>query len=295
MKHKCVLATFGSPDKPLQIGDLHIECYVLEDKKRVLLYADVQRAMGFANGGSMVAGKNRLELFGSRDRIRQFLTGTTLEKLSKPILFNKPAGHAAYALEAEVLPQLCEAVVSAARMGILQEQQLFIAHQCEIILSGLTQVGIVALVDEATGYQRVREEEELKRILDAYIRPEHRPWVKSVPSEFFRELYRVYGWQYSNDNRGPRYAGKLVRSLVYRHLPRPVLPALDERNPTNSSYQRRFRHHQLLTEGIGLEHFKGQLSGVMALLRASTSKEEFARLYNRAYGGQLELDLDAVA
>jgi hypothetical protein len=69
------------------------------------------------------------------------------------------------------------------------------------------------------------------------------------------------------------------------------VPILDERNPANARHQRRHRHHQLLTEGIGLEHFKAQMLGVMTLLRASGSKAEFFRLYRRAYGGQLELDL----
>ena len=246
--------------------------------------------MGFAAGGSMVAGMNRLELFASRERIGRFLSDSTKRKLAEPFEV-KANGYTMYALEAEVFPELCEAVVSAARLGVLQHQQQFIAHQCEVILSGLSRVGIIALVDEATGFQKVREDQELQQILDAYVLPEHRPWVKAVPNEFFKELFRVFGWEYRNDNKGPRYAGKLVRQLIYNHLPRPVLPELEARNPSDKNWQRRVRHHQLLTEGLGLEHFKGQLSGVMALLRAATSKAEFYRLYDRAYGGQLEFDL----
>lgn len=286
-----VSVKYGSPDTPLKIGDVNIECYVLEDGERVLLYSDIQRAMGFANGGSMVAGKNRLELFASRSRIAQYIPKHIQLKLEIPVEIKKPNGTKAYALHAEVLPALCEAVVAAARMGVLQEQQLFIAHQCEVLLSGLSRVGIIALVDEATGYQKYREEQALQKILDAYILPEHRPWMKAVPVEFFQEMFRVFGWQHKADNRGPRYAGKLVRNLIYRHLPKPVLPKLDEINPSSHNYQRKHRHHQLLTEGMGLEHFRSQMSGVMALLRASNNRTEFNRLYLRAYGGQLDLDL----
>jgi hypothetical protein len=286
-----VSVKYGSPDNPLKIGDITIECYVLEDGERVLLYSDIQRAMGFAHGGSMVAGKNRLELFASRSRIAQYIPDHIQLKLRTPIKIKKPNAAKAYALHAEVLPALCEAVVAAARMGLLQEQQLFIAHQCEVLLSGLARVGIIALIDEATGYQKYREEEALQKILDAYILPEHRPWMKAVPVEFFQEMFRVFGWQHKADNRGPRYAGKLVRNLIYRHLPRPVLPKLDELNPSLQNYQRKHRHHQLLTEGMGLEHFRSQMSGVMALLRASNNRTEFNRLYLRAYGGQLDLDL----
>lgn len=283
-------AKHGSPDKPLRIGDIFIECYVLEDGRRVLLYADLQKAIGLAEGGSMVPGKNRLEQFASGSRIaRHFSTGVR-ELLANPIRVKKPGGQVAYTLEAETLPTICEAVVGAAREGILQEQQLFIAHQCEVILAGLARVGIVALVDETTGFQQFREEDELRRILEAYVVAEHRPWVKSVPNDFFKELFRVFGWKYTSGGKGPRYAGKLVRKLIYRHLPKPVLPSLDERNPANQNWQRKQRHHQLLTEGIGVEHFKSQLVGIMTLLRASSGKGEFLRLYRRAYGDQGEFD-----
>ncbi len=153
---------------------------------------------------------------------------------------------------------------------------------------------MVALVDEATGYQQVRAHNELQQILSAYILPEHRPWLKAVlPIEFTKEVYRVYGWSYSTDNRGPRYASKLIRKLIYEPMPSPVLPELDRINPANRKWQRKRRHHQHLTEDTGLTYFKSQLSGVMALLRATpdNNRQFFWTLYERAYGRQKQLDL----
>jgi hypothetical protein len=57
----------------------------------------------------------------------------------------------------------------------------------------------------------------------------------------------------------------------------------------NEKYQRRRKHFQHLTEGIGLQHFKQQLAAVMALLRASPNKRIFMTLFNRAFGKQLSL------
>ena len=54
-----------------------------------------------------------------------------------------------------------------------------------------------------------------------------------------------------------------------------------------TTWQRKRKHHQHLTEQIGVEHFKAQLSGVMALLRASPNKRVFESLFQRAYGEQL--------
>ncbi|MFD1743862.1 P63C domain-containing protein [Rhizobium helianthi] len=290
-KRGIVEAIHGSPDKPLQFGENTIECYVLQDRRRVLMAADVQRAIGLAEGGSMVAGKTRLSLFASGERISKFLSPTTKAALAEPIRIKKPNGNEVLALEAELFTELCQAVVDAARYGVLQEQQLFIAHQCEVILSSLQRIGIIALVDEATGFQKYRDEDELQKILEAYVLAEHRPWIRAVPSEFFKELFRVFGWKYTNSTKGPRYAGKLVRQLIYKNLPKPVLPKLDEMNPADANWQRKHRHHQLLTDSIGLEHFKSQLVGVMALLRASSNKAEFLRLYKKAYGGQFEMDV----
>lgn len=290
-KSNIVDAIHGSPEKPLKLGENTIECYVLQDRRRVLMAADVQRVIGLADGGSMVAGTTRLSLFASGERVSKFLSPEARSAFAEPIRIKKPNGTEVLALEAELFPELCQAVVEAARYGVLQEQQLFIAHQCEVILSSLQRIGIIALVDEATGFQKYRQEDELQKILEAYVLAEHRPWIRTVPSDFFKGLFRVFGWKYVNSTKGPRYAGKLVRLLIYKNLPKPVLPKLDEMNPANANWQRKHRHHQLLTDSIGLEHFKSQLVGVMALLRASSNKDEFFRLYKRAYGGQLEMDL----
>jgi len=41
-------------------------------------------------------------------------------------------------------------------------------------------VGIIALVDEATGYQRLREELALASILEKFIAKEPQPWTKDL-------------------------------------------------------------------------------------------------------------------
>jgi hypothetical protein len=280
----------GSPDKPLKIIGVEIECYVLDDGRRVLAFAGLQRAIGLADGGSMTAGKNRLEDFARRDRIKQFLGPDALKKIERPFMI-RVGSTKKYALEGEVLPALCDAVVEASAHGVLQPQQFEIAHRCIALQQALKKIAIDALIDEASGYQNVRDEQELQRLLEAYVRAEHNPYNVIVPDDFTREVCRVYGWPYRENKRLPRYAGKILRSTIYDQMPTPVLPALDERNPADANWQRQKKHHQFLTRDVGLPHFKTQLAGVMALLRASTNKKMFWDLFERAYGGQLTLDL----
>ena len=58
-------------------------------------------------------------------------------------------------------------------------------------------------------------------------------------------MFRVYGWNwpYTEEDYpgplGPRYAGKLVRQIIFENLPPGVLEKLDELNPADSKWQRR--------------------------------------------------------
>jgi hypothetical protein len=45
---------------------------------------------------------------------------------------------------------------TARSAGVLQKQQEHIARQAEILVRGFAGIGIIALIDEATGYQRDR-------------------------------------------------------------------------------------------------------------------------------------------
>ncbi len=284
-------AIFGGPDKPIRIADIGVPCYVLDDNRRVITMNGMLDTMQMARGGAMVKGMNRLELFASRDRIKPYVSKELYERIQNPIRF-QIGRSVAYGFESDSLIELAEAVIQADLAGTLQKQQAAIAHQCRVITASLTRIGLIALIDEATGYQSVRDKNELQEILTAYLLPEHRPWMQTIPPEFTTEIYRVYGWKRSPDNRGPRYAGKLIRQLIYERLPKPVLPKLDEMNPSNSKYQRKHRHHQFLTDKQGLDHFRSQVITVMTLLRISKNKADFTRHLEAYFGSQLSFDFD---
>lgn len=284
-----VKAIHGSPDKPIQIADIEVPCYILADDRRVVATNGVLDAFGLARGGAMVKGMRRLELFAAQDRFKPYVSDDLLLRIATPIQF-KIGSSTAHGFDADTLIEMAEAVVAADDDGVLQTQQVHIAHQCRVITKSLTRVGLIALIDEATGYQSKRDSDELQQILTAYIRPEHRPWVQTIPTEFTDELYRVYGWERKAQNRGPRYAGKLIRQLIYDKMPKPVISELDEINPTDRNYRRKRKHHQHLSDKQGLDHFRSQVITMMTVLRISSNKAEFKRNLNKLYGEQLEFD-----
>ena len=280
----------GSPDKPLNIAGVEVPCFVLEDDRRVIATNGVLDALEMARGGAMVKGMNRLELFAAQNRLKPYVSNELLERIADPIRF-RVGNNTAHGFASDTLIDLAEAVIRADNDGALQKQQQAIAHRCRVITAGLTRVGLIALIDEATGYQRKRDSQELQAILSAYVLPEHRPWLQVVPEEFTDEIYRVYGWKRKAQNRGPRYAGKLIRQLIYEKMPKPVLPALDERNPSDSNYRRKLKHNQFLTQQ-GMDHFRSQVITIMTLLRISRNKAEFKGHVRRLYSDQIELPFE---
>ncbi|BCH11915.1 hypothetical protein MesoLj131c_61730 [Mesorhizobium sp. 131-3-5] len=286
-------AIYGADDRPLRIGEMAIPCFVLQDERRVLITGGMQDALRMARGGSMVAGMSRFELFASGDRIKPFVSNELMERFRNPILFLTPTGQRAHGYDADILVELCEAVLMARAAGMLQKQQMTIAQQCELIMRGLARVGIVALVDEATGFQEVRKRNALHKILEAYISPELLKWAKRFPDSFYREMFRLHGWDYDPESVSrPGVVGKFTNTYIYERLPPGVLKELHTINPKDEHGRRRNRHHQFLTEDVGNPHLERQISATTVLMRASDDWPSFKRLFAKAFpqsGDQIEL------
>lgn len=272
----------------LKIGNASIGCAVLEDGTRLLTQSSFMRAIGRA-------GRPRKRTSFIQDEMPEFLSASNLEPFITdemrqswiPVAYKVKgrAGRPGYGYRAELLAQVCNVYLDALEAGKLVPNQMAIARQCQILIRGFAQVGIIALVDEATGYQEERDRDALHRILEAYIAKEFLPWTKRFPDEFYQEMFRLHGWQYSpmNPRKGPRYAGKITNEIVYEKLPPGVLEELRKRNPIVRDGQRQHKHHTLLTPDIGNPHLEKHLAAVVALMRASPSWRHFKRLFARAF------------
>lgn len=292
---------------PLRIGDVTIECAVLDDGRRVLTQEDFHDAIGRsrkAKGGTGASLQVRRGSSGETEDAPSFLVAKNLQsfipdelrKLATPIEFRTAKGNKAYGYRAELLPAVCKVFVDAKFEGKLTARQDHVANRCYVLLNGLATVGIIALVDEATGYQADRDRQELHRILAAYIAPELLPWTKRFPDAFYQEMFRLRGWEYKNiAGRRTQMAGKLTNQIVYERLPEGVLPELRRKNPVDpESGRRKHRFHQYLSEDIGNEHLQAHLTAVVPMMRAARDWSEFERLMERAFpksGDQLRFDI----
>lgn len=164
------------------------------------------------------------------------------------------------------------------------ERHEHIAEQCEVLVRGMAQVGIIALVDEVTGFQDVRARDALAQILEKFIAKELRPWQRTFDPDFYREVYRLHGWEFKeNSSARPIILGKITNDVVYSRLAPGVLEELKRSTPRHGSGRVKHHYHRKLTGDIGHPKLKEHLAGSLALLKISPNWKWFMESLNRVY------------
>lgn len=287
----------------LKIGEAKIPCAVLEDGTRVLTQAGMLQALGRSRKPT---GRS-----GATEHIPPFLAPRNLEpfidedlrRSSAPILF-KPlkggglGGNQAYGYDAELLPKVCEVMLQARDAGALHVQQLRLAAQADVLMRGLAHVGIIALIDEATGFQEIRDRIALQKILDKYLTDDWAKWTKTFPDEFYFQLFRLKGIPYpppgKHKNWRPSYVGHWTNNIVYDRLAPGVKKELKKLNPRTGKGYRKRKHFQHLTPDYGTPALREHLSNVIFLMRGCKDSRDFERRLERAapkQGDTIPLDL----
>ncbi len=286
MKQKQLLkAIAGAPDRPLIIGDLQVQCYVLEDETRVITQDGFLRAIGRSGKPAVGRGSEfeKVAPFLALDNLKPYIS-KELESSTYPILFSAPGVPKAWGYRAELLPQVCDVYLAANDDGALLKTQEKFAKACYILMRGLAKVGIIALVDEATGYQEVREQRALATILEKFIAKELQPWTRTFPYDFYREIFRLKRWPGPDGfKKKPIIIGRYTNDIVYDRLGPGILDELKRINPILPSGGRKSHHHRWFTPDIGHPKLKEHLAAVVALMRASSNWEGFMRNLRRAF------------
>ena len=290
MSDKILKAAYGAPDKPLVVNGIEIPCYVLEDGQRVLVQSGLLKALGMSTGGAQKAGTRKIDEFIDTSSIKPFINSELSHRVRNAINFKTTNGANASGYEATILVDICDAVLEAKKQKKLLPKQAHIAEQAEMLIRSFAKVGIIALVDEATGYQYDREKDELQKILKAYISEELLAWQKRFPDEFYREIFRLNGWVFtvSQIKRGerPGIIGTWTKKYIYSALPPGVLTALLDKTPRNDKGKLTKKLHQRLTREQGIEHLNKQIISVVTLMNISDNWKQFERIWNKKFGQQ---------
>ncbi|MDG3041883.1 P63C domain-containing protein [Roseicyclus marinus] len=269
----------------LTIGGAELACYVLDDETRVLSRASFVRAIGRTGkvkGGRKFDDEFQTPVFLSAENLRTFFPSDLVEN-AKPILFTHN-GMEMIGYRAELLPDVCDIFADAERAGVLRANQMHIAEACRILSRGLTRVGIIGLVDEATGYQKFRAANALAQVLEKFIAKELQPWMKTFPEEFYEELFRLRGINnYGETVKRPQYFGHLTNDIVYSRLAPGVKEELGRTTPKLPSGRRKHQMHRKLTPDLGHPKLREHLASVTTIMKLSDDYSDFVRKLDRVH------------
>lgn len=231
----------------------------------------------------------------SAANLAPFIDDELRRALASPVRYRSMHGGAlAVGYEASILHRICDALLAARAAGVLRETQQPLAATAEVLLRGFARVGLIALIDEATGYQAERQRDELMKILEAYISKELLPWARKFPDDFFQQIYRLHGWTYEPGNhQRPQYVGKFINKYIYGRLPEGILAELRRLNPPVNG-NRRHKHFQLLTQNTGHPHLDKQIVAITTTMKLSDNPVHFDSQVKKLWprkDDQLDLDM----
>ena len=301
-KKKPLKVIAGAPDQPLVIGDIKIPCYVLEDEIRVLSQSGIFLGLGASRAGGRSSGSKMPRIMASQV-LAPFISGDLMTALNSPIQFQPQSGSpTAYGYRAIILADICEAVLAAERAGVLQKRHAHIAERCAILYRGFARIGIISLVDEATGYQEIRAKKALATILETFIAHDAQKWTRTFPIDFYKQIFKLrkWPWPVASDEKKPytpQIIGCYTNDIVYDRLAPGILSELRNKNPIGPQGTRQYRHHQWFTPDSGHPKLKEHLASVIALMKASSHWTAFQRNLQLAFPKmngheQMFLDLD---
>lgn len=287
----------------LKIGDLVLPCAVLPDGSRLISQGGIAAAFGPTTGGWQARKKKGEE---HTSDLPPFLVATSLQPfisddvrtlVSSPKRYKDPrGGPVRIGVDATLIPKICEVWLKARDADKLTKIQRPVAYRAEILMRSLASIGIVALVDEATGYQEVRDKKTLAALLDKYLLKEFAKWAKRFPDTFYKEMFRLRGWDYPSVSGGkPGVVGRYTMNIVYERLAPGLVLELETRNPKEDGRRRKATHHQWLTEDLGLPALSEHIHAITGLMRACDDWDQFKRMLDRSFpikGDQLPLRFD---
>lgn len=266
----------------MKIGNTVIPCFVLENGVRVISHRGLQKSLGIGVSGGAHKTARFVSQFESKVPDGKDLTA----RMAKPIDFIPPNyGRSAYGYEATVLADICDVILAAREAGLITTKHSErVAAQCEILVRGFARVGIIALVDEATGYQHHRLHDELQRILEKYVSKELARYARVFQSDFYEHIHRLKGWPYDpNSTKRSHAVARLTVDLTYDRIHPELLKELKQVRSERGRVGQKL--HQWLTTDPAGGHprLKQHAEGVAALLSVAKNWPQFQEWIDRRY------------
>jgi ABC-type iron transport system FetAB ATPase subunit len=278
------------------IGNSTLECHVLDNRERVFTSKDFLHAFGLRFEPK--EERRMARIFLEKIRFVSILNDKVIyNNLNNPIKFKK-GNLTANGYSADLLPEVCNAILALSENKMLPVNMELkeVAKQSRKLLKSLASVGLIALIDEATGYQEYRDKHALQDILDKYLDKKYSVWAKRFPDDFYKEMFRLKDWEWKGmEINRPSVVGTYTKNIVYSRLAPGLLKELETRNPLTETGKRKVKHHQWLTIDVGHPALAEHLAAIIAIMKISNNWEQFERRLTKVYpvlGEQLYFDID---
>jgi len=271
----------------IKISTIELDCYILEDGTPILNKSKMLKAIGKQQNGK------------SRSGYPNFIGAMNLEPFIRPELQNllkgvdfTDGGKTMSGYHSDTLVAVCNVYLEARQLGVLTASQLPIAQFCEILVMSFARVGLRALIYEQLGFEKYKNPDAIRLLVESYLADEIRKWAKEFPDEFFWQMDRIYGNERTTSKNRPLYYANFIRRYIYQPLENgEVLKRLDEVIPKNSKGFKKARLHSAASEEVGLPAIKSQIWQTLGVMKISTSKRTFEGNYQRLMGQSYQGDL----
>ncbi len=282
--------TSGLPEADFEggfsIGDKKVDAAVLRDGRRIITQASFLRALGRSRspkaGTGVLSTVDELPFFLQANVLKPFITND-LDMSTKTVFYRTRSGGKGVGYDATLIRQVADVYLrlkdhQLREKGEVQARYAKMIAAAESIKNALADVGIVALVDEATGYQDVRNRLALQEVFDAVLRKELAAWAKRFPDEFYKQIFRLRGWEWKGRHvNPPQIVAHYTNDFVYDRLAPGLRKELESRMPKTKSGNKKGRLHQLFTDDIGHPMLAQHVHMVTMFMKAAASWDEFKR------------------
>jgi hypothetical protein len=285
------------------LGGRSIACAVLQNGTRIITQGAFLQALGRAErpraGTGVLSTVDELPSFLQAEVLKPFITSDLVQSTT-PLFYRTMSGMRSVGYDARLLPMVAE-VYLRFRDAALAEQgkpparyeRMILA--ADVLIRGLANVGIIALVDEATGFQRDRASDALAEILEKFIAKELQPYVRMFPQAYYEHLFRLRGLEFPRDTvKRPQYFGHLTNDIIYRRLAPGVLEELRRVTPRRPDGRRKHPFQRRLTDELGHPKLRDLLISVVTVMRLSTDYQDFIEKLDQIhprYGETMKLAL----
>ena len=248
----------------LRIMGKELPCVVLDNGLRLISQRSVFKIFGMKASGSrseypaFIAAKNLLPF------INEEITSVIV-----PVQYTDNIGKEYSGYSAEIIPAACGVYLSARKNGALLPSQSVRADISEILITTLSRIGIIGLIDEATGYQIIRPRDALEAYLNKILSKELAAWCKKFPDIYYENIYKIRKWpQFSTSKNKFSCVGTYTNDLIYSRIGEDVLAELKERTPDTS----KTKMHQWLTVDTGHPLLSKHLNEIITIQKVAIAQ-----------------------